>query len=82
MLQDKEEFSAILMSTEDWLYDEGEDEKKQVYLDRLSDLRKRGDPVSLRHREAGTRATAFDSFAQSLLHVRKVVEKYKEGVST
>ena len=29
-LQARDEFSALLSSTEDWLYDEGEDEKKQV----------------------------------------------------
>ena len=31
-LQARDEFSALLSSTEDWLYDEGEDEKKQVLI--------------------------------------------------
>ena len=31
-LQARDEFSALLSSTEDWLYDEGEDEKKQVKI--------------------------------------------------
>ena len=30
--QARDEFSALLSSTEDWLYDEGEDEKKQVNI--------------------------------------------------
>lgn len=34
--QDREEFSSLLTATEDWLYDEGEDEKKQVGAGALS----------------------------------------------
>ena len=38
MLQEREKFSALLTSTEDWLYEEGEDQNKQVYLDKLAEL--------------------------------------------
>lgn len=33
---DKEKFAALLTSTEDWLYDEGEDQQKNVYVDKLN----------------------------------------------
>lgn len=29
------------MDTEDWLYDEGEDQSKQVYIDKLAQLKVR-----------------------------------------
>jgi len=49
-------------------------------VDRLADLRKWGNPAELRYREAEARPAAFDVFAKFLVHVRKVVEKYKAKV--
>ena len=37
--QDRENFNKLLGETEDWLYDEGEDQNKQVYLDKLAELK-------------------------------------------
>lgn len=37
--QDLQSFSALLTETEGWLYEEGEDEAKQVYVDKLEDLK-------------------------------------------
>ena len=37
--QDRESFSRMLEDTENWLYDEGEDQNKQVYLDKLADMK-------------------------------------------
>ena len=39
ILQDKEVFSKLLTDTEDWLYDEGEEQNKQVYVDKLAELK-------------------------------------------
>ena len=36
--QDKDSFLLKLEDTENWLYEEGEDEKKQVYIDKLACL--------------------------------------------
>lgn len=33
---------------EDWLYGDGEDEKKSVYVTKLEELRARGDPIEQR----------------------------------
>ena len=32
-------FSKLLTDTEDWLYDEGEEQNKQVYVDKLAELK-------------------------------------------
>ena len=39
LFQDRENFNKLLGETEDWLYDEGEDQHKQVYLDKLAELK-------------------------------------------
>ena len=36
---DRDSFSAQLTAAEDWLYDEGEDQLKQVYVDKLAELK-------------------------------------------
>ena len=38
--QEREEMSAKLQSTEDWLYEDGEDEIKSVYVAKLAELKK------------------------------------------
>ena len=38
-----------LEDTENWLYEDGEDERKQVYIDRLKSLRNIGDVVVRRY---------------------------------
>ncbi|ERN03917.1 heat shock 70 kDa protein 14 [Amborella trichopoda] len=48
---EREAFSQKLQETEDWLYDEGEDETKGVYVAKLEELKKQGDPIEERHRE-------------------------------
>ncbi|KAJ3692050.1 hypothetical protein LUZ60_012400 [Juncus effusus] len=49
--REREEFVAQLQETEDWLYEEGEDESKGVYISKLDELKKRGDPIESRHKE-------------------------------
>lgn len=39
---EKEQLSAKLQEVEDWLYDEGEDETKGVYVAKLEELKKVG----------------------------------------
>lgn len=39
ILQDRDTFSLKLEDTETWLYEEGEDQQKQVYIDKLAELK-------------------------------------------
>ena len=39
---EREEFTAILQQVEDWLYEDGEDETKGVYVAKLEELKKVG----------------------------------------
>lgn len=38
-VQDRDAFSLKLEDTENWLYEEGEDQQKQVYIDKLAELK-------------------------------------------
>ncbi len=38
-MQDRDSFSLKLEDTENWLYEEGEDQQKQVYIDKLAELK-------------------------------------------
>lgn len=38
-IQDRDAFSLKLEDTENWLYEEGEDQQKQVYIDKLAELK-------------------------------------------
>ena len=38
-LQSREQFLKLLSDTEDWLYEEGEDESKTVYNEKLEELK-------------------------------------------
>lgn len=37
--EDRAKFEETLSQVEDWLYDEGENESKQVYVDKLAELK-------------------------------------------
>ncbi|GAB2228120.1 hypothetical protein Droror1_Dr00009950 [Drosera rotundifolia] len=48
---EKDDFMAKLQEAEDWLYEDGEDETKGVYIAKLEELKKLGDPIEERHKE-------------------------------
>lgn len=37
-VKDHQNFLRLLTETEDWLYEEGEDQAKQAYVDKLEEL--------------------------------------------
>lgn len=76
---DADNLRAQLQSTEDWLYDEGEDCETPVYEQRLASLKALGDPVVERHREFGQRTGAFDRFDTTILRARKAYDEYVAG---
>ncbi|XP_010925584.1 heat shock 70 kDa protein 14 [Elaeis guineensis] len=57
---EREQFTAKLQEVEDWLYEDGEDETKGVYVAKLEELRKRGDPIEEHYRESIERGPAVD----------------------
>jgi len=72
--QDADQFQSMLESVENWLYDEGAEQPKQVYQDRLAELKKWGDPVHERYVEAQERPNAFEAFAHSIQMAQKIYD--------
>eukprot|EP00164_Ancoracysta_twista_P001523 GFYU01002000.1.p2 GENE.GFYU01002000.1~~GFYU01002000.1.p2 ORF type:complete len:217 (-),score=91.83 GFYU01002000.1:240-890(-) len=56
----KEPFLKLLSETEDWLYDEGENVGKGVYIAKLEELQKIGNPIVMRSREFEERPQVFN----------------------
>uniref|UniRef100_A0A8C1BHI7 Heat shock protein 4a n=1 Tax=Cyprinus carpio carpio TaxID=630221 RepID=A0A8C1BHI7_CYPCA len=63
---DRDSFSLKLEDTENWLYEEGEDQQKQVYIDKLVELKKLGEPIQNRYTEAEERPKAFDELGRQI----------------
>ncbi|KAI8100756.1 hypothetical protein M9434_005147 [Picochlorum sp. BPE23] len=57
----KQEIMSALDAAEEWLYDEGEDEKKSVYVAKLKEMEKMGNPIKSRAKEAEMRPKASES---------------------
>ncbi|KAL8458191.1 hypothetical protein ACS0TY_035909 [Phlomoides rotata] len=57
---DKELLISKLQEVEDWLYEDGEDETKGVYIAKLEELKKQGDPIEERYKEHTERGTVID----------------------
>ncbi|KAA3455551.1 heat shock 70 kDa protein 15-like [Gossypium australe] len=68
---DKEELMAKLQETEDWLYEDGEDETKGVYIAKLEELKKQGDPIEERYKEYSERGTIVDQLAYCINSYRE-----------
>ncbi|XP_015905822.1 heat shock 70 kDa protein 4 [Parasteatoda tepidariorum] len=75
--QGKEQLCRILEDTENWLYDEGEDQQKSVYVQKLTDLKNHGDPIVFRFTEFNNREAAFNALGSSLQRAYKALQLFK-----
>ncbi|KAJ2961647.1 hypothetical protein NQZ79_g3196 [Umbelopsis isabellina] len=62
----KDKFISELNTVEDWLYDEGEDATKSVYVAKLDELKKTGSPVAEKYRESEERPRAARYLTQAV----------------
>ncbi|XP_072959958.1 heat shock 70 kDa protein 15-like [Typha angustifolia] len=68
---DKGELIGKLQEVEDWLYEDGEDETKGVYVAKLEELKKQGDPIELRYKEWTERGPAVDQLVYCINSFRE-----------
>ncbi|KAL6607734.1 hypothetical protein ACP70R_040797 [Stipagrostis hirtigluma subsp. patula] len=71
MPEEKEGLIAKLQEVEDWLYEDGEDETKGVYIAKLEELKKIGDPIEARYREWTERGSAVDQLVYCINSFRE-----------
>ncbi|CAG9861697.1 unnamed protein product [Phyllotreta striolata] len=74
---DRAALVAQLDDMENWLYEEGEDCNKQVYIDKLTQLKSIGEPVQTRKIEFELRPVIIEDFAKSLQLCTKALELIK-----
>merc|ERR1712194_36233 len=72
---EKTAFSTLLESFENWLYEDGFDATKSVYIKKIEELKKHGTPIENRQYEARTRPNAMTM-------LQKTIEKYTSWVNS
>ncbi|KAK6912093.1 Heat shock protein 70 family [Dillenia turbinata] len=69
--QEREAFTAKLQEVEDWLYEDGEDETKGVYIAKLEELKKQGDPIEERNKEFSERGSVINELVYCINSYRE-----------
>lgn len=70
---DREAFSADLTKMEDWIYDTF-DATKVIYIDKLNELKKKGDPIAWRCKEAGMRGEWVTALSNTISNYKNAAE--------
>lgn len=76
--QDSNRLTLMLEDTENWLYEDGEDQPKHVYEEKLDALKRLGQPIQDRHREHEDGPRAFEELGKKLQLYMKFVDSYKQ----
>ncbi|XP_073402350.1 heat shock 70 kDa protein 4 isoform X1 [Dendrobates tinctorius] len=74
---DRNSFILKLEDTENWLYEDGEDQSKQVYIDKITDLKNLGQPIQTRYHEFEDRPKAFEELGKQIQLYLKVINAFK-----
>ncbi|XP_016098192.1 heat shock protein 105 kDa-like [Sinocyclocheilus grahami] len=77
--QDHQAFSELLNCTENWLYEEGADQDKQTYINKLEEIHKLGKPVQNRYQESIWRPKMFEELSAKIQSYMTIMEEYKNG---
>uniref|UniRef100_A0A8C5AGB8 Heat shock protein 4 like n=1 Tax=Gadus morhua TaxID=8049 RepID=A0A8C5AGB8_GADMO len=77
-VKESSRLSLMLEDTENWLYEEGEDQPKQIYVDKLDELKRFGQPIEDKHRENEDRPRAFEELGKKLQLYMKAVDCFKQ----
>ncbi|XP_021397634.2 heat shock protein 105 kDa isoform X1 [Lonchura striata] len=75
--KDLQGFSALLAETEGWLYEEGEDEAKHVYVEKLENLKKLGTPIEMRYQEAEERPRLLQELGHRLQYYATIAGEFR-----
>ncbi|KAK9142442.1 hypothetical protein Syun_011842 [Stephania yunnanensis] len=68
---ERDVLTTKLQEVEDWLYEEGEDETKGVYIAKLEELKQQGDPIEDRFKEFSERGPAIDQLVYCINSYRE-----------
>ncbi|KAI3879618.1 hypothetical protein MKX03_029346 [Papaver bracteatum] len=71
---EREGISTNLQQTEEWLYEDGDDESERVYTGKLGDLKKLVDPIESRYKDEEARAQATRDLFNCIVEYRVAVK--------
>ncbi|KDP39123.1 hypothetical protein JCGZ_00880 [Jatropha curcas] len=71
--REREGISRNLQETEEWLYDDGDDETENAYTSKLKDLKKLVDPIESRYKDEEARAQAKRDLLNCIVEYRMSV---------
>ncbi|PWZ17282.1 hypothetical protein Zm00014a_023565 [Zea mays] len=71
---EREQISVNLQQTEDWLYEEGDDETEAVYSSKLEELKKLVDPIENRCKDDEVRAEAMRDLLKCIVDHRNAAK--------
>lgn len=74
---DSRKITLMLEDTENWLYEEGEDQPKHIYVEKLQEIKKLGGPIHDRFMEHEERPKALNDLGKKIQLLMKSVEGYK-----
>jgi len=77
---EKTNLSKTCDEIEDWLYGDGEDQPKNVYVERKSNLDAVIAPIRHRYTEFENRKSSFDKLTHTLNTYQKIVGEYESGL--
>lgn len=76
---ERNKFVLELEDAENWLYEEGEEADKPTYMEKLKQLKSKGEVVRRRKIEFEERPAAINQMGQCLQLAQKAVDAYKAG---
>ncbi|CAH0560766.1 unnamed protein product [Brassicogethes aeneus] len=76
---DRDNLVRQLDEMENWLYEDGEDCSRQLYMDKLTELKQKGEPIQTRKIECELRPVVIEDFAKSLQMCQKALDMIKEN---
>lgn len=71
---EREQISSSLQQTEEWLYEDGDDESEKVYIEKLEELKKLVDPIENRFKEDEARSQAIQHLLDCIVYHREAVK--------
>lgn len=74
--QEKDALRSELTQTEDWLYEDGENEKRPVYEEKLTHLKNQMSKIHTRYHEFEKRGPLIEKLAVQIQKCEKFVQKY------
>jgi heat shock protein len=77
--QERGDLCNQLDDVENWLYEDGESCEREVYKNRLTELRQKIDPINVRYEEYSGQQQVFNDLGHAIQMAYKAVQQYRSG---